>query len=183
MNDTFSELIAEAKKQLEKDSIPQSQWILIRRADLRYQDQIHELTIPVSTEGELDKRGLKTLCEDFMLQYEKIYGPGSSSKQADISLVNLRVDAIGPIPTKFELIKYATGNSEPSAAYVGNRKVWWATEKRPVDTPIYRGEKLATGNVINGPAVIDFYGTTVPIGIDQKLTVDEYLNLVLSAHK
>lgn len=183
INSTFNELIAEAKLQLEKDSIPESQWILIRRADMRYQDQIHELTIPISKEGELDKKGLKTLCEDFMLQYEKVYGPGSSSKRADISLVNLRIDAIGPIPVKIEMIKYASDSSDPSAAYIGSRKVWWAAEKYPVDTPIYRGEKLANGNIINGPAVVDFYGTTVPIGIDQRLTVDEYLNLVLTPHK
>lgn len=183
VNSTFRELIDEAKYQLEKDGVPQSQWILIRRVDMRYQDQIHELTVPVSSEGELDRKGLKILCQDFMQEYEKVYGPGSSSKQADISIVNLRVDAIGPIPTKFELTRYRPGSSDPSPAYVGKRKVWWSTEKLPVDTPVYRGEKLTTGNIINGPAVVDYYGTTVPLNTRQKLKVDEYLNLILSPQK
>lgn len=180
VNDTFDELMGEAEEQLEKDGVSKSQWILNRKAALRYQDQIHELVVPVTAEGKLDQEGLKTLCEDFMRQYERVYGQGSSSKRADITLINLHVDAMSPIPVKYELVKHAPSGADPSAAYVGNRKVWWVSEKLPLDTPIYRGEKLATGNMIEGPAVIEFYGTTVPVNIDQKVLVDEYLNLVVS---
>ncbi|MFC1817002.1 hydantoinase/oxoprolinase family protein, partial [Thermodesulfobacteriota bacterium] len=183
VNDTFNELIAQAEEQLNKDKVPRSQWILVRKADLRYQDQIHELTVPVSVDRELDRKGLKILCEDFMHQYEMVYGLGSSSKRADIFLINVRVDAIGPVPVKYELIKQAFSGTNESAAYVGTREVWWVREKFPVDTPIYAGEKLASGNVIHGPAVIEFYGTTVPVDIDQDLVVDEYLNLLISTRK
>ncbi len=105
---------------------------------------------------------------------------GSSSKQADITLINLYVDAMGPIPAKYELVRHASGGSDPGGAYVGRRQVWWLSEEHPVDTPLYRGEKLATGNVIEGPAVIEFYGTTIPVDIGQKVSVDEYLNLVIA---
>lgn len=180
VNDTFNELMAEAREQLEKDAVSKSQWILARKAALRYQDQIHELIVPVRASGKLDREGLKTLCEDFMRQYEMVYGRGSSSKRADINLINLHVDAMSPIPVKYELVKHAHSGADPSAAYVGSRKVWWVSEKLPMDTSIYKGEKLATGNTVEGPAVIEFYGTTVPVNIDQKLLVDEYLNLVIS---
>ena len=180
VNDTFNELIAEAEGQLEKDGVPRSKWILSRKADLRYQDQIHELIIPLHTTGKIGKEELKALCEDFVRQHEMVYGSGSSSKNADITLITLRVDAMSPIPVKYEMVKHVHSGADASAARVGNREVWWTSEKIPLDTPIYRGEKLASGNRIEGPAVIEFYGTTVPVNMNQKLLVDEYLNLVIS---
>ncbi len=180
VNETFRELTAQAETQLTKDRVPRSQWILARKADMRYQDQIHELTVPLSAAGELDAAGLKTLCEDFRHQYELVYGAGSSSQRADISLINLRVDALGPIPVKYNLARHVSAGRDAQPAYVGLRPVWWVKEKSPVDTPIYRGEKLAPGNVIPGPAVIESYGTTVPVDRGQELVVDECLNLVIS---
>lgn len=180
INEAFAELMAEAEEQLASDGVAEEARIVTGKAALRYQGQIHELIVPVRGKGRLDRGGIKTLCEDFMRQYEKVYGRGSSSKQADITLINLYVDAMGPIPAKYELIRHASGGSDPAGAYVGRRQVWWLSEEHPVDTPLYRGEKLATGNVIEGPAVIEFYGTTIPVDIGQKVSVDEYLNLVIA---
>jgi N-methylhydantoinase A len=41
-------------------------------------------------------------------------------------------------------------------------------------------EKLCTGNVIEGPAVIESYGTTIPLHVGQRAELDEWLNLLVT---
>ena len=40
-------------------------------------------------------------------------------------------------------------------------------------------EKLQYGNVIDGPAIVEGVDTSVVIPRDRKVTVDEYLNMIM----
>jgi N-methylhydantoinase A len=48
-----------------------------------------------------------------------------------------------------------------------------------VETPVYDGSKLLTGNVIHGPAIIEEPTTTVVIPEGYVTRVDDYKNYVL----
>ena len=49
--------------------------------------------------------------------------------------------------------------------------------RRP--TPIYQAERLAPGHRVAGPAVVESYGTSVPLHPGQELSVDAWGNLVI----
>ena len=47
-----------------------------------------------------------------------------------------------------------------------------------VDTPIFDGDRLRSGNVVPGPSIIEYPGTTVVVYSGQRAVMDEYLNLI-----
>jgi len=49
-----------------------------------------------------------------------------------------------------------------------------------IDTPVYDGEKVLAGNVIDGPAIIEKTTTTVVIPATFVCSVDKYKNYVLT---
>ena len=49
-----------------------------------------------------------------------------------------------------------------------------------VDTPTYNRPELAPGDVVSGPAIIEEFGSTVPVHPGFAVTVDAYGNLLLT---
>jgi N-methylhydantoinase A len=64
-------------------------------------------------------------------------------------------------------------------AYLGHRKVWWKHFGGFRDTDAFQLEKLVSGNVVKGPAIIEAYGTSIPLHPGQHAHVDEWLNVVI----
>jgi len=145
--------------------------------DMRYRGQVNELVVPVLKGGALTQETIKTLCETFTTQYEKLYGPGSSSELSDVECVSVRVDAIAPTPFKYEPSREE--KSEKKAVPVKKRRAFWGRDEWR-ETPVYRGEMLKPGNIVEGPAILEFYATTIPLHPGQKVGVDEYLNLIIT---
>ena len=49
-----------------------------------------------------------------------------------------------------------------------------------IDTPTYNRPDLASGDVVSGPAIIEEFGSTVPVHPGFAVTVDAYGNLMLT---
>ncbi len=49
-----------------------------------------------------------------------------------------------------------------------------------MDTPTYNRPDLAPGDVVTGPAIIEEFGSTVPVHPGFAVTVDAYGNLLLT---
>jgi N-methylhydantoinase A/oxoprolinase/acetone carboxylase beta subunit len=103
-----------------------------------------------------------------------------SDLNADISgltveLLRMRVNATLP---KIEPAQLPVKGEDPSAAFKGEREVWRGSEK--VTSKVYEWDKLETGNVITGHALIEGTDTTyvVPRGWEFKL--DAFRNGVLT---
>jgi hypothetical protein len=57
--------------------------------------------------------------------------------------------------------------------------VWWKQLGGFHDTDAFQLEKLAFGNIVEGPAIIESYGTSIPLHPGQRARVDEWLNLIV----
>jgi N-methylhydantoinase A len=62
-------------------------------------------------------------------------------------------------------------------AISGSRRVFFDDW---VDTPTYNRPDLAPGDVVTGPAIIEEFGSTVPVHPGFAVTVDAYGNLLLT---
>jgi N-methylhydantoinase A len=62
-------------------------------------------------------------------------------------------------------------------AFLGTRNVLFEKESRP--TNIYRGEAVPPGVEISGPAVLEFFGTSVVVGPGGSALIDEGGNIVI----
>ncbi len=88
---TFDELLAEADTALAADGVEPNARRCALSADLRYQGQNYELTLPV-LQQEL-AAGFGPLVERFNAHHRKIYGYHLAGRE--VQLVNLRVTAFG----------------------------------------------------------------------------------------
>jgi N-methylhydantoinase A len=95
-----------------------------------------------------------------------------------IEWVNLRVSGIGPI-TRPTLAGAERGDGDTTGAQTGERAVWfggaWQT------AALYRRDGLRAGNEVTGPAVIEEFGSTVPVAPGFCARVDDLANLVIAA--
>jgi N-methylhydantoinase A len=146
-----------------------------RTADLRYFGQAFEVRVPMPN-GQLDKAALDEVAAAFHQAHRDLYGysfAGDPSQR--VEWVNLRVTGIGPIQ-KPQLAEYPRTNSP---AQTGSRSVCFDDTGYRI-TPLYARAKLSPGDRVLGPAVIEEFGSTVPIHPGFVAVLDRYGNLLVT---
>ena len=151
---------------------------LVRTADLRYFGQAFEVRVPVA-EGPITPEVIDAVAKHFHDEHRTLYGydfEGNPDQQ--VEWVNLRVSGIGPI-RRPELTPEAV-QQDPPTAPTGRRSVCFDPERGRVDTPVYWREDLAPGARLAGPAVIEEFGSTVPVHPGFVVRVDGYRNIIVT---
>ncbi|SDG90468.1 hydantoinase/oxoprolinase family protein [Klenkia brasiliensis] len=173
----FAELEARAGTALDGEGFARDDQRMQRTADLRYVGQAFEVRVPVP-DGELDDAALATVADAFHAAHHQLYGYDfrTDPRQA-VEWVNLRVSGIGPI-RRPDLVA-APDRTEGSVvdAVTGTRRVFFDDW---VETPLYARTRLQPGDVVAGPAVVEEFGSTVPVHPGFRATVDSYANLLLT---
>ncbi|MEU8172631.1 hydantoinase/oxoprolinase family protein [Microbispora hainanensis] len=147
--------------------------VYARSADLRYYGQAYEVRVP-APDGPVDAAWLAEVAERFHAEHERLYGYGyRDDPRHAVEWVNLRVSGIGPI-TRPKIARRPLQEDEPSP--VATRDVFFEQWARTV---IYRRADLGAGAVVRGPAVIEEYGSTLPVHPGFTATMDDYGNLVV----
>ncbi len=165
--DTFSSVLADAEAAGRAD-MKGSKVSLQYGADMRYVGQEHAVTVdfPSDLVRERDTQGIKAA---FDAAHEERYGYASPDEGAEI--VSLRVSIIGEL-AKPVLPNVAEGPLPRSAS----RPVYF-TGDGFVDTRVFTRPALKAGNRIDGPALIEEYGSTTVVPPGASLAVDEFGNL------
>lgn len=168
----FADLTAQADARLAADGAPPESRQFLRAADMRYQKQGVELTVPFAGVTATDAT-LETLVQDFHRLHERLYT--FADADAPVEIVNLRVEAVGGV-RQLALPEAATGKgaAEPD-------------HERPVSldggprrpTPVYRREALMADQIIHGPAIVDQLDATTVILDGQTARTDRYANLII----
>lgn len=149
----FDGLLAEADAALAADGVAGPARSFTLSADLRYQGQNYELTLPV-VRDELAE-GFAALVERFNAHHRKIYGYHLAGRE--VQLVNLRVTALGAL-------EHATWPETPAAAappVPGGRRSVLIDARVRRETPVYRFDDLRGGQSLAGPAVVEYSGSTL----------------------
>lgn len=143
----------------------------LRRAlYFRFRRQAHELAVPVPL-GTLDQTALAAVVSDFFARYERIYGEGTSVVEAGLEIKTFRLEGRIPSPVAFQSGGGTAAFAATAPSLIGTRNVMFGNAM--VATAIHRGELLVPGATIAGPAVLEFYGTTVVVGPNQTAVSDE----------
>jgi N-methylhydantoinase A len=95
-----------------------------------------------------------------------------------MQLVTFRAEATG-IVRKVDLRPAADSGPDAGAAKFGRRDVWLRENGAFISCPLYDRERLAAGNRIEGPAIVEQMDATTLIVPGATATVDRYLNLLL----
>nr|WP_189181433.1 hydantoinase/oxoprolinase family protein [Microbispora rosea] len=171
VGEILGELEAQAAAALDREGF--AEHVYARSADLRYYGQAYEVRVP-APDGPVDEAWLAAVAERFHAEHERLYGYGyRDDPRHAVEWVNLRVSGIGPI-TRPKIARRPRQEDEPSP--VATRDVFF---ERWARTVIYRRADLGAGAVVRGPAVIEEYGSTLPVHPGFTATMDDYGNLVV----
>ena len=95
-----------------------------------------------------------------------------------VEWVNLRVTGIGPI-TRPELRQHPAATATRRSSHRARARSA-STTARTGRSAVHQRDDLAPGDVVAGPAMIEEYGSTVPVHPGFAARVDPYLNLVVT---
>jgi N-methylhydantoinase A len=174
----YDELSGQAAVALEGEGFGPEVRSFVRTADLRYFGQAFEVRVPVP-EGDLDAAALQQVADAFHAEHRALYGYDfSADPSQQVEWVNLRVSGIGPIKRP-EIARHPLGDGGPVAER-SRRAVCFEAETGHVDTPVLWRPDLAPGTVVQGPAIIEEFGSTVPLHPGFSARVDEHLNIIVT---
>jgi N-methylhydantoinase A len=173
----FDELTGDAARALRAEGFARTAHRYQRLADLRYYGQAFEVRVPVP-DGDFDASAAAATVAAFHQAHHRLYGYSLAHRpEQQVEWVNLRVTGVGPI-SRPRLPELSTMDGGIERARTGTRPTWH--DGSFVDTPVYRRDRLAPGDAVPGPAVIEEYGSTVPLDPGFTATVDRLGNLVVT---
>ena len=175
----YAELDAEATASLQREGFDALDHRLVRSADLRYLGQAFEVRVPApGTDRPVDAEFADAVCAAFHDAHEQLYGYCyRDDPDKVVEWVNLRVSGVGPIRLP-DLPVATPGDGDPSVARTGTRELFAAGGWHSAG--LYDRSRLRAGDVVAGPAVVEEYGSTVPLLPGFAAQVDGHANLVVT---
>jgi len=173
----FATLTMQAAAWFEEEGIAAADRRVNRTVDMRYAGQNYELPVALP-DGPVTGATLAALGDGFAEAHRRMYG--FVAEEEPVQLVTFRAAAVGVV-RKAALVAREERGPDASAALVGEREVWLPEAGGFVVTPVYERERLAPGNRITGPAVIEQMDSTTLVLPGMAARVERYLNLVLEA--
>jgi N-methylhydantoinase A len=170
--DIYAGLEADAAATLERDGIEPSRIRLVREADVRYAGQSMEVRVPAPA-GAVDLAFIEGLVAAFHAAHLKTFGYNYAGQQK-VELVNFAVSGFGMIDRP-SIPKLDIGPA--TAPKPASRPVFFAGAFR--ETPVYQRGSLAAGVRLDGPAVVEEFGSTTVVFPGQHLEVDAHGILIV----
>ena len=170
----FGELEALADRAFDDQGVPQHKRSLLHTVEMRYEGQNYEL--PVAVTGNLAEISVEDLAERFALEHVRVYGYRLDEER--VQAVTFRVQAVGEA-ARAKLTVRAEEGPDATSALIGFRDVVLPETGERVSCPLYHRSKLAPGNQITGPAVINQMDTTTLVSRGDTLLVDAFGNLLI----
>jgi N-methylhydantoinase A len=174
----LDQLERQAVAWLDEEGVPAAARELLRSTDLRYKGQSFEVAVGLRR-GGLD--GLRELADLFHARHRAVYG--YADETAPVELINLRVQAVGGHGSEVAgrgLVPKSRGPGAGSRASEpgGSRGRELVLDGVTLEASVHRRADLAARAVVDGPAIVAQYDTTVFVPPGFRVTVDEWLNLI-----
>jgi N-methylhydantoinase A len=172
----LDELTAEADAALEREGFAPAERRFVRTADVRYFGQAFEVRVEMG-DGPVTAELAEEVARAFHAEHRRLYGYDfSGDDRQQVEWVNLRVTGVGPI-RRPDLREVPAGSGAESAR-TGTRDVFFSETWTP--TAVYDRARLGAGDVVAGPAVVEEFGSTVPVHPGFVAEVDRFGNLLLT---
>ena len=161
----FKPLDDRGVKDLAKEGISKSNIVLEHYLDMRYLGQSYEIMVPFD----------ENYTNKFHALHKQNYGYSDENKK--IEIVNIRLRAKG-MPEKPEFAVMEYDKTTPDAdAILGTKQVVFDSKEHK--TSVVAREKLKHGNVIEAPAIVVEYSSTIVLPPGSKGVVDKFGNIII----
>ncbi len=156
---TFAGLEAEAAEVLRAEGVAKERTALVRSVDTRYLGEGHEIAVPAAEPFDVG-----AAVAAFHDAHERIYGYAYRQGEV-VEFVNWKVTGVGRIERPRLEPPPPSGSGRPVGLRAG--------------FAVYRREDLPAGFRVEGPAIIEEYGSTTVVEAGFGIEVDRLANLVL----
>jgi N-methylhydantoinase A len=170
--DIYAALESDAVAMLKQDGIARSRIRLARETDVRYAGQSMEVRVPAPS-GAVDASFIAGTIDAFHGAHRKAFGYNYAGRQK-VEIVNFCVSGFGMIERPIIAKLAIAADAKPCC---GTRPAYFSGAFR--DTPIYERVSLPAGFRLDGPAIIEEFGSTTVVFPGQWLKVDEHGILVV----
>jgi N-methylhydantoinase A len=171
LDEPFARLEKTARERLRSDGFNDDKISLERSVDVRYRNQVHELTVPIPSAEHYSAEDLQTILDRFHAEHHSQFT--YSLPDVPVEFLHWRVAAIAESP-RVPRVPSAPAEDPVKAgeaALTGRRQAYFPEHGGMVDTPVYSTTKLAPRARITGHAIIESPNTTLVINPDDTLTV------------
>ncbi|MFC1995303.1 hydantoinase/oxoprolinase family protein [Chloroflexota bacterium] len=174
LRDIFDEMNGKGDEYLDREGIASEDRYFKASMDMRYKSQFYQVGVPISPD-ELTTEGMKQVVERFHQKHESLY---AYRDVVDTEIINLRLAAYGKVvvPSRREQPFVA---KDASKHLKTRRKVFFEEAGKFVTAPIYDGDALECGNVIEGPAIVEQKTTTIVVPPETRLESTSYLDYLM----
>lgn len=174
----FAEIAGEATARIEGLGFAPEEVVLRYEVDMRYLGQAHEVPVevPAGLVASMDTEALRRLGVMFHQRHLHLFG--HDSRDSEVELITLSVSAAGP-REKTAMPEIAVGGPDPAPAYKGRRRVYFEEAGGYIACDTYERSRLASGNTIAGPVVIEQMDTTTVIPPGETAVVDRFGTLTV----
>ncbi len=162
----FDRLVGGLGARVASDGLHAAPLRIDRAVDLRYRGQSHTLTVAVD---ELSAPGVARAAEAFHLEHERRYG--HSARTDTIEVVNIRATIVYGRPTP-DHIAEAKQHARPAGAAPQHRLVW-LSDPEPALCPVHQRDSLCSGQILEGPAIVEQYDSTIVLSTGDTVEVME----------
>ncbi|MGI6853582.1 hydantoinase/oxoprolinase family protein [Mesorhizobium sp. 1B3] len=175
VNAVLSNLKAEAGAYLDRMGVAPADRRIEITAEARYPGQIWQLTLPLRVDRFDSNADVAAMLEDFHRLHERFYNVRSADDPVEIVEINAK--AIGMQPdTTLETIERAKGGP----VIIEHRSAYFHQGGRIDRVPVYRGEGLRAGHVIEGPALIEEPLTAIVVPPGAVACISDYGNYLIA---
>jgi len=168
----LDQLSADADAALAAEGFAEADRQFHRTADLRYFGQAFEVRVDLAG-GAFDQALADVTAESFHSAHNALYGYDfAADPSQQVEWVNLRVTGVGPIKRP-ELPRVSAGSGAEKARS-GTRSAYF---DEWVQATLYERAQLGDGDVVQGPAVLEEFSSTIPLHPGFTARVDGFANV------
>lgn len=177
INALFDEMESAARETLRREGVADAHMVIRRSIDMRYYGQFRDRNAPLAN-GTVTTESLREALRAFHKVHEQTVGYADTQYPSEI----VRLHLSGGAATAKPHLKPIAASGAIDAARKGMRQAYFGGHGF-IDTPVYDGDRLLAGALVDGPAIIEETFTTFVLPPGARTEVDPHGNFVTTSQE
>lgn len=173
----LAEMEREARDTLKREGVAEADMVISRSIEMRYYGQFRERSAPLAA-GAVTEASLRETLAAFHRVHEQTVGYSDAAYPTEIVRLHLSASTATQ-PPSLPPAAAATGAEE---ARKGRRPAYFR-DQGFIETPVFDGDHLGAGAVVEGPAIVEETFTTFVLPPGARAEVDRHGHFITTAQE
>ncbi len=175
ISDLYEEMKQKALDTLKREGVAEEDAVINRFMEMRYYGQFRTRLVNVP-DGEINKDLINETVKNFHVVHKNTVGYSDDQYPTEIMMLKLTATAKG---SEFVINDLPEGDGNVARALKGSRRAY-SPGSGFIETNVYDGRLMLTGDIIEGPGIIEETFTTIVVPDGCTASVDRQGNYLIS---